>query len=543
LWKIVIVLLLLASGITGIIIWKFHHRKLSITTKWEQAIPPDAIFVIQTGHPTKLWKQVHKHPLFRHISQMPEYDFLRPLDSLLYDYLIVNKATSKFFEKRDFAMSAHLVTGNDYDFLYVLDMQALIPGNQIMGILPDIMAENIKITKITKHPNPIWKVTGLTENPVYVGFFQNLALMSFSHQIIRRSLLKLHRKTKAQTNSFQNFEISNSKGLARIYFNYRKLPEFLATFGIRSGNIAHGLSKSLQNSVLALDQSKNLLFAEGITLPDTSSLLFKPFVSTSGNSIEGPQILPEQTLLYASLHVNDFAQFYRTALQLHFKKQPQQKVIYMKYKKSLKKWIGFDWDKDFIAWIGGEIGIAQFPAENGKNQMALLVRADDIDFAKEKLELLNQKLRNRTPVKFKNYDYEGYTIHYLAEKKLFEILFGKWTNGRPLPYYTIIKNFVVFSDSEKSLERIINAIISFRTLSRTKDFRSIASKSNTKNHLQILVNIPGYYTELYKSLPPNQRKSFSEWYSAAKALHFAQAQWTAQNRQIKTKVILQSITK
>ncbi len=538
-WVLFLILILIA-GLTVIGFWHWNNHSQAGRVSWTKAIPPGAVYVLQTRHPKDLWREVHGHPLFRNLSRLPDYRFLQSVDSLLNNYVVENDLTSDFFRRRNFALSAHIVAGNDYDFLYVLDLEKIIPAKQMMGLIRQFGPESMRIKKLKINEHPVWKISGLTDDPVYIGVYRNLLLISFSYQILRQSLLDIEGKDWLQDEQMQSINEEIDSGLARFYFNYRQLPAFLSTFGMKPGAMTYGFARSFRLSGLGLERKKDLVIARGITLPDTATNLLEPFRQTRGAGTEAPDVLPGRTLLYSSLHTSDFATFYRTALEEHFRKHPGQGEIYRKYTGQLKRWLGFDVDKDFIAWIGDEIGLAQLPAQAGKQSVALLIRADDIDFAREKLDFLARKLRRRTPVKFRSYDYEGYTINYLSEKSFFRMLFGKWTDGMSLPYYTIANDFVIFSDNEKTLEQILNAVISNRTLSHVPAFRRIARKADGKMHLQILLNVPAFYTETYKSLSGAQRKAMSDWYPVAHALRFVQMQWTVRERDIKTKFVFQS---
>ncbi len=539
-WWIILLIFLLIGGLTAYGLWRWKNHSQAGHVSWTKAVPPGAIFVLHTRRPQTLWKEVHRHPLFRSISRLPDYRFLQSVDSLLNNYVVQNDLTSDFFRRRDFALSAHIVAGNDYDFLYVLDMEKILPAKQILAMLRQWGPEAMHIKTMEINHRPLWKITGLTDDPLYLSFYRNLALMSFSYQILRQSLLDIDGKDWLQDKTFQSINDEIDGGLAHFYFDYRQLPAFLATFGMKPGAMTYGLARAFRLSGLGLERKKDLVIADGITLPDTAANLLEPFRQTRGAGTEAPDILPERTLLYTSLHTADFAAFYRSALQEQFRRHPQQEKLYRKYTGRLKQWLGFDVDKDFIAWIGDEIGLAQLPAEGGKKSVALLIRADDIDFAREKMDFLARKLRRRTPVKFRSYDYEGYRIHYLSEKSFFRMLFGKWTGGASLPYYTIARDFVIFSDNEKTLEQILNALIARRTLSHVPAFGRVEKNADDKMHLQVWVNVPGFYTEMYKSLIGARRKALSEWYAVAHALRFVSMQWTVDDDNIRTKIIFQA---
>ncbi len=79
--------------------------------------------------------------------------------------------------------------------------------------------------------------------------------------------------------------------------------------------------------------------------------------------------------------------------------------------------------------MGNEIAIVK-PAvdqENRLDNLILAIRAKDIDLAKDQLAYLAEQIGRKTPVRFRNIDYNGHTIGYLSLKGFFSICF--WGNG------------------------------------------------------------------------------------------------------------------
>lgn len=85
----------------------------------------------------------------------------------------------------------------------------------------------------------------------------------------------------------------------------------------------------------------------------------------------------------------------------------------------------------------------------------LAIHSKDIDYAQDQLNYLSEQIRLRTPVKFRNINYNGYTINYLSLKGFFRLFAGGLFDRLEKPYYTIIGDYVLFSNSPAALTTTI----------------------------------------------------------------------------------------
>jgi hypothetical protein len=83
------------------------------------------------------------------------------------------------------------------------------------------------------------------------------------------------------------------------------------------------------------------------------------------------------------------------------------------------------------------------------------MHAPDIEKAKEGLGFIHRQIKRRTPAKFKSMEFRNHEINYLEIKGFFRLMFGKLFSKLQKPYYTTLGDYVVFSNSPKTLVGMI----------------------------------------------------------------------------------------
>jgi hypothetical protein len=110
-------------------------------------------------------------------------------------------------------------------------------------------------------------------------------------------------------------------------------------------------------------------------------------------------------------------------------------------------------------------------------------------------------------VKFKAVEYHGYTINYLSMKGLFKVLLGKFFARYDKPYYTIINNFVVFSNHPQTLQSMIDDYINKNTLVKSEEFREFRKEFEDEGAVFVYINTPVLFNTMKKLADKSTRTS------------------------------------
>lgn len=138
----------------------------------------------------------------------------------------------------------------------------------------------------------------------------------------------------------------------------------------------------------------------------------------------------------------------------------------------------------------GEVVFAQnTPGSLGyQNEFVAVITMNNKKDAVTNLNFIEERIRKKTPVKFKTIQYEGYEIKYLEMKGFFRLLFGKMFENLDKPYYTIIDDYVVFSNSTATLLSMIEDYRLGQTLHKDKAFNKFMKEFNSQSSVFTYVN-------------------------------------------------------
>jgi hypothetical protein len=111
----------------------------------------------------------------------------------------------------------------------------------------------------------------------------------------------------------------------------------------------------------------------------------------------------------------------------------------------------------------------------------VVMKANSINYAKERLDFIADQVKKRSPAKFKKVDYKDYTIKFLDIKGVFKMFFGKLFSKLEKPYYTIVGDYVVFSNNPRTIISLIEDYESKNTLSNDEKFKDFLDKFNQES--------------------------------------------------------------
>jgi len=165
----------------------------------------------------------------------------------------------------------------------------------------------------------------------------------------------------------------------------------------------------------------------------------------------------------------------------------------------VERFLKIDVKEHFVSWIGEEIALLQINSNISKreNDIALVLQTTEISKAKEQLDFVVKQIRKKTPVKFKAIPYKGHEINFLSIKGFFKLFLGSRFKAFDKPYFTIISDKVIFSDSPNTLKNMINSYVNNETLEGAKDYKDFNGKFRERSSVFAYVNVPLLYNTLY----------------------------------------------
>lgn len=448
-------------------------------------VPHDAMYILETDDPFTNWKKFSRSEPWKYLQgqeKMKEIsDNVHTLDSLLHE----NKTLLGLLGKRNLMISAHMTRRSDFDFLFVVDMQKTSKLESLKQQM-----ENLFKTvdyKVTSRKYKHYKILELFDpkerTTLYMSFVDNHMVCSFTGLLVEKAIQEKETPTIGRDLYFLDVQQKmKNGGLCKIYINYRYFDQYLTLLSGSTDENMKSFCRSLQFTGVKLDASDKELSLTGYSNPNDSIDSYLLALLKSGrNKISAQKILSNRTAFLMNMGFDDGIKFIDNVEEV-MKNTPE---AYSEFKKNwdrIEGFLGIDIRENFLSWMDGEVVFAQnTPGSLGyQNEFVAVVRMKDKKQAVEHLRFIEERIRKKTPVKFKTIDYEQYSIHYMEVKGFFRLIFGKMFDKLNKPYYTIIDDYVVFSNSTATLLSMIEDYRNRQTLDRDSEFKSFVSKFNSK---------------------------------------------------------------
>jgi Protein of unknown function (DUF3352) len=505
-FKWIILLAILGGG--GWLAWKFYSSK-GIAGEALQLIPDDAIFAIITDDPIGSWKSIAGNKAWSHMVTNEYFASLtssaNSVDSLIRD----NEILFDLIGSRSLIVSAHMTGTKDYDFLFLVDLQGASGIKFLNEYITTFNTGGFTVKKDKYFDNDVLILHDPTDNTnLYVSIPGTFLVMSYTKKVLTNALdAQLSGATLTKDQLVPVGDGANSIG--KLFLNYRKLPEFMHAYSDGTNEYAYKLSESLVSTNLDLRIDNDLVTAKGYTYVNDSVESYVRTLATSGKgSTEFFEIAPQRTAFAMGMGFDSFSEFF-AKFQDNIKGDVKEYQEYRDNMATVENFLKIDLQKQVIDWIGEEVAFLELQSA-GKGldtEVAVILKANNIEKAKKDLEYIERMVRKRTPVKFKAIDHRGYSINYLGMKGMFKILLGKFFARYDKPYYTVLNNFVIFSNHPQTLESMIDDYLDHKTLDRSDDFKSFRRQFEDKSSVFIYVNTPVMFNTMKQVVDTETRSS------------------------------------
>ncbi|MGB0851586.1 MAG: DUF3352 domain-containing protein, partial [Bacteroidia bacterium] len=453
------------------------------------------------------WNFLKSHPSLTDISKDAQY-----LDSLAEN----NKQVSKLLKKRKFFLSAHMTHSTDYDFLYLLDLKEASKLDLVPLVVKTLTNKNDYA--VTEKEYKSAKILSIRENSsgeeLFISQVDNFLALSYTKSLLHKCISnsKTSDKIIPQNLTLVKQETKDN-GLAKLYINYAYIKPYIDLYANVSPSIIDALSSSFSYTGLDLRLQERDATIDGFTtLPDSVDL-YSRLLQTYGNTeFDFDQVISARTAYLQAIGINDFKEFFGKVLELR-STEDESIAEYEAIKHKIEKVLSLTLEKDILPWIGSEVVIAQNkPSKHHRNQEDIIVaiKADNIDFAKEKLQKIQKSIKNRTPTKFKKLRFKTYDIYFLDIKGMFSLFFGKAFAKVTKPYYTIVDEYILFSNNPKSLISSLEDYENGTVLANSEDYQKVKDNLPDDAALFSYINGTQAYTAIAQKINIENNKKYLE---------------------------------
>ena len=512
---IALVLVIVAGALFYYLYWSPVYR-----LKPMKVLPSNAAFVLASDQPIKSWKDISNSKVWRHLKKNPEFALITDYANYM-DSLVQSNDWLDYVGNKELLIAA-LPVQNTYDYAYIMDLSRVSRLKSVQFYLESILDDGYKVT----YRN--YKGTDITEiydsyykQTIHLCFLENLLVMSMGSTPIEHIV---DQYVAPEPEDLYLSEVTNELGyggMIRAYINYSSFMDYLGQFALDNAGIDM-LKQSLRYSGFKGEIKHNGINLKGYTnINDTVNSYLKALYTSGNGSHDFLEMVPTQSPYFISLGFKSFPEFVEN-LEGALSSNPEQKASYTENKDLTEKFLKIDLDETFVKWVDNEIVMLQTEpsSSSGFQEYALLIKAKDADEATEGLDIIREQIKKRTPVKIRSIDYKGHPIHYMAMKGFFKVFLGKLFDKFDKPYYSIIDDWVVFSNHPQTIKNIIDAKEKEHTLYYDDLFRDHYDRISNKSAVYAYVNMIEIFNDLkplmeiqeWKSMQKNQEyiKCFSK---------------------------------
>ncbi len=465
-------------------------------------IPKDVVFIIETNNLSKGWNEVSESNIWNHLMQTDYFADVNEDIESLNTYLKGNPALDKLLEGRELLISAHMLGGVDYDFLFVVDLKKMANISQMKNIKTALtQIEGFAVSERKFEGVDIIELEDQeTKDVIHLALIDNILIASYSGQIMESSISQKDDEHWEKDKKFQQIAEEISEGrLFSFYFNYNMLDKFSQVYLTEENDIIQMLNSSLRYSAMNAYLEEDQLIFDGATNVDSLPSYIRVLSEVSPGKTRAHEIISDQAAVYFSMSFDEYNDFF-TKLKEEFSISNEQD--YKDYEKNIarvEKLLKLNLEEVFFSWIGHEIAFVKM-RPTGKTRIedvVVAIHAKDINQAKAGLDKMTTQVRRRSPLKFEIRNYRNFEINYLEIKGFFKLFLGKLFGQLEKPYYTVIEDYVVFSNSEQTLRDLIDDYSVGRVLSRKAQFMNFRDEFEIKSNLSLFVQMPKIYQNLY----------------------------------------------
>lgn len=478
------------------LIWWLAFRKSGMY-EVRQAVPPDAVFVAETPSINSIHEKLYRNKIWTSLKEYPYFEACHKNLDLMDSLSNAHPILKRWLMDRPFAVSCHRLAKNDYDVLYVCDLGKLNVVQAFEGMLGKLLNEE----QIQKRGELSYVM--LDSLSFFYAIKANLLLVSFSESLILRSL----------TGCGRTFAPAVSRnGDITLEVDHDRFRKWMGDF---LGEIFLGKQDTvaLKTTALALELQDKALYFKGETQLNRNYFsLWSALNLVDGHASEVEEIVGNHVAAYLSLCFSSFEELQGILTDNYKISHFREYTEYERTLKRLNKYLGVDIAELLTSWIGHEIAVIKPAVDKEKrlDNLVLAVQAKDPDLARDQLSYLVEQIDRRTPVRFRDMEYNGHTIRFLSLKGFFHIFLGPLFKKWDTPYYTFIGDYVVFSNSASTLATMIKDYSLGNTLENDEKYHTLMKQLGTGNNVYAYISSPETYEYLFRSLTAGTKAEFTK---------------------------------
>ena len=477
-------------------------------------VPDDFVFAVSSDQPIKDWQELSESDIWQYLKGSSYFADISTDADYLDSLLMNNRAIVKLVKLGELVISAQMISSQDYDFVYLVDLKAgkLAKFREPMNLLFKNLDYEVSIDKFFQID--IFQLRDPeTGEILYLSIVDNILVASYREDLLKKALEQSEKPSVTSQPHFSEiYEKSDRGELYTLYLNFGRMNRFLGAYTTEQPELLADMGEVVSFAGADLSTRDQLFKMEGyLHQIDSVPSYLSVFNDVGRGKIRAFEVLPTQTSMFTSISFDNFIEFYGRFEGYYEEHKPEEYEELTKDKQRIENFIKINFEEDFFQWMSEEVATAIVPIDAQKTTFAsyALLHFRDFDLAKERLDHVMEQIRKRTPVRFTGEDYNGFEIHYLELKGFFKLFFKKLFSRIENPHFTYIDDYVVFSNDVASLQFLIDEYLNQNTLQKDEGFQEFYGKFDRKSNIFTYLKNENFYPYLNSILDPAARRDLA----------------------------------
>lgn len=490
--KIIVAILLLITLAIGYLAYiKFFKESVNVNSL--NIIPSDAIFIIESKEPIKAWKNISKSPIWNYLIGHPTFKEIGESAKSIDSLVVNNSQIFEYFGAREVYISAHKTKPKDYDFLYIVDLEGAAKIDFLQPILDQVFSLSGWLKNSHQHSKNIVsdmldKETGEVLHYTLIG---NQLVLSYTQKLVENAIETSENPVWMNNEKFKNIlDRTPESGLFKLFINSNYFDDWMRCYQEPLDPFSKDISDITRfiGSTFKIEDD-GFVINGYMNINDSLNSYLKAMLSNGTGSIQAAKVISSDVSMYTSLGFNNFLKFYDD-FELMMKADSAKYIAFQKNYKLVEKLLKIDIRDHLLSWIGDEVAYVMLQPHDSVSvkDYAMFIKTRDLELCKSKLKYIQKKLKRRTPFKIRQQDYKEYQISGLVTKGLFDILFGKLFGKFEKPYYTFIDDYIVFSNQELTLHKLIDDFEDKKTLEEFEPYTKLSKQFSKDANVYTYIN-------------------------------------------------------
>lgn len=491
-------------------------------------VPKDAVYIIETDKPIAQWQHFKEGKIWNFLKQNDYLASLNQQVDNLNQTLSGKEGTLQYVLQGKMLTSAHVVSHNTYEYLYLLNLDKVGPLTDISILMTALFkSAGYQVSTEKYGAQSIYRLYDkASDSTLYVAFKDNALIASYHAALVRNAL---HTATEPHYSTDSLFvslkEHIRPDGMANVYINHLQMLDLAACYGNTQNTPLAAVEDMLSFSAMNLAVEDQYIHLQGQSAVNTSAASYlKALLTVNKAPLNAPNILPDNTSFFSSITFDDFPTLQKALRDIKALPPPTEPEGSSIGEALLNK-LQAEIEKEIPQWIDREIALALVPRpnDNGRkdngeetnaNQayVAVLPLGDKRDGVAEKLAKILFTLDQLNPFSFlKNeskHEHKEYRIIRLPIEGLLRRAAGDFFKDMGQTNLCLIADYLVFCDDETVLKGIIDAFENKQTLAENSDFQQFFARFSRQSNIFTYFQTQTFYPVLLNKLKPDKREQW-----------------------------------